>query len=206
MGFLAAVQGKLASKNADILETAPASTSSDEETPPLGEKGNGISVQETHPADRLSTDKDTAALSTDPSGVARIEAVQLVWGKHGKYALWIGLAMMMLIFELDNSTVYNYQQYAASSFDKLSFIAALGTAQTIISAVVKPPIAKISDVIGRGETYIFTICCYILSYILCAKASTFNMYAAGSVFYAIGQSGTQILDQAKILLGRLFEL
>ncbi|RDW62587.1 hypothetical protein BP5796_10889 [Coleophoma crateriformis] len=143
----------------------------------------------------ITTTAEAPVETFDASGVARIEAVQAVWGNHGKYILWAGLAMMMLIFELDNSTVYNYQQYAASSFNKLSLIATLGTATTIISAVAKPPIAKISDVIGRGETYIFTVCCYVLSYILCAKASSFNMYAAGSVFYAIGQSGTQILDQ-----------
>jgi len=193
MGFLSAIQGNSSSQNAEVLDAAPAVRTSDEETQPVDEKGTGITVHK--PIERSSIEKQPPDISNDPSGVARIEAVQFVWGTNGKYFLWLGLAMMMLIFELDNSTVYNYQQYAASSFDKLSLIAALGTAQTIISAVVKPPIAKISDVIGRGETYIFTISCYIISYILCAKASTFNMYAAGSVFYAIGQSGTQILDQ-----------
>lgn len=60
--------------------------------------------------------------------------------------------MLMLMYELDNATVYNYQNYASSSFNQLSKLASLGTAGTIIFAVVKPPIAKLSNVIGRGET------------------------------------------------------
>jgi hypothetical protein len=31
------------------------------------------------------------------SGVARVEAVQAVWGKHGKWIIICGLAMMMTI-------------------------------------------------------------------------------------------------------------
>lgn len=104
------------------------------------------------------------------------------------------MALMMTIFELDNSTIYNYQTFAASSFNRLSLVAALNTAQVIISAVMKPPIAKISNVIGRAETYIFTVSCYIISYILCASSKTINVYAGGLVFYSIGQTGTQILD------------
>lgn len=104
------------------------------------------------------------------------------------------MAMMMTVFELDNSTIYNYQTFAASAFSQLSKVAALNTASVIISAVMKPPIAKISDVIGRAETYFLTITCYILSYILCASSKTFNVYAGGIVFYSIGQTGTQILD------------
>jgi MFS family permease len=91
--------------------------------------------------------------------------------------------------------VYTYQNYATSSFNRLSLLSTLSTAQTIVTAVVKPPIAKVSDVLGRGETYLFTISCYLLSYILCASAKSINAYAAGIIFYAVGQSGTQILDQ-----------
>lgn len=91
--------------------------------------------------------------------------------------------------------MYTYQNYATSSFNQLSLLSTLSIVITIISAVAKPPIAKISDVIGRGETYLFTISCYILSYILCASSKSINAYAAGLVFYALGQTGTQVLDQ-----------
>jgi len=59
---------------------------------------------------------------------------------------------------------------------------------------MKPPIAKISNVIGRGQTYVMTMCLYILSYILMASAKSLNTYAAGYIFYVMGQSGTNIMN------------
>lgn len=90
--------------------------------------------------------------------------------------------MMMMIYELDNTTVYVYGNYALSSFNQLSIGAALSTAGIIIFAVVKPPIAKLSNIIGRGETYCFTVSCYVLSYILFASSKSFAPYAAAYVF------------------------
>lgn len=95
---------------------------------------------------------------------------------------------------MDNSTVYIYQNYATSAFNEISLLGTLGTAGVIVFAVIKPPIAKLSNVIGRGETYILTISCYILSYILCASSKLINAYAAGYIFYCIGQSGTNIMN------------
>lgn len=197
MGFLNTIRGRIKSGNRGHIEAAIVPVCvSDEENPPVEKKRqDGATIQKVYTGPAHTRENKALITPAAPSGVARIEAVQQVWGRHGKYFLWAGLAMMMLIFELDNSTVYNYQNYAASSFNKLSFVAALGTATTIVSAVVKPPIAKISDVVGRGETYILTVSCYVVSYVLCAKASSFNMYAAGTIFYAVGQAGTQILDQ-----------
>lgn len=96
--------------------------------------------------------------------------------------------------ELDTSTVGTYRNFATSDFDHLSMLATLNTAASIISAVCKPPIAKVSDVLGRAEAYIFTLACYIISYTLCASSKTFNTYAGGYVFYSIGQAGTAILN------------
>lgn len=99
--------------------------------------------------------------------------------------------------ELDNTTVTSYNNYSTSEFHALSEVAALSTAGTIIFAVVKPPIAKLSNVIGRGYTYLITIGFYILSYILMASAKNIQNYAAGIVFYNVGQSGTNILNDSE---------
>ncbi|KAH8887119.1 MFS general substrate transporter [Thozetella sp. PMI_491] len=104
----------------------------------------------------------------------------------------------MIIYEIDNSTVYIYNNYSTSDFDSLSLLATLGTATSIVFAVVKPPIAKLSNVIGRGQTYLMTISFYVLGYILMASASTINTYAAGAVFYTVGQSGTNIMTDIVI--------
>ena len=96
--------------------------------------------------------------------------------------------------ELDNSTVYIYNNYSTSAFSALSELSTLSTATTIVFAVVKPPLAKISNIIGRGQNYVLTISLYILGYILMASATDINRYAAGLVFYTMGQSGTNLMN------------
>ncbi|KAK6826075.1 siderochrome-iron transporter [Apiospora arundinis] len=127
------------------------------------------------------------------AGVSAMAAAQAVWGKTGFRLVILGLAMIMIIFELDNSTVYTYKNYSTSAFNQLSTLGTLNTAAVIVFAVVKPPIAKISNVIGRGYTLVFTISCYVLSYILMASAQTIGAYAGGFVLYNIGQSGTNVM-------------
>ncbi len=97
--------------------------------------------------------------------------------------------------ELDHATIYNYQNYAASEFEQIALLGALTTAGTIFSAVLKPPIAKISDVVGRAEIYIVVVIFYVISYILSASAKGFGQYSGGYIIYCIGQTGMQILNQ-----------
>lgn len=94
--------------------------------------------------------------------------------------------------------MYVYNNYSTSSFDALSKLATLSTAGAVLFAVIKPPIAKLSNVMGRGETYMMTISLYVLSYILMASAKTLNTYAAGYILYVMGQSGTNIMNDIVI--------
>ncbi|KAF3055116.1 Siderophore iron transporter mirC [Daldinia childiae] len=135
------------------------------------------------------------------TGTAAIEVVQAIWGKRGRLIVIIGLCLIMIVYrysEIDNSTVYIYRNYASSEFGELSKLATLSTAGTIIFAVAKPPIAKLSNVIGRGGTYLIAISFYILAYIIMASAKTFNAYAAGSIFYSLGQSSTNLMNDIVI--------
>lgn len=151
--------------------------------------------------DLESNEKASQVESNDPvevAGVTKIKAVEAVGGKTGKYFMYAGLAMVMIIYELDNSTVGTYRNFATSDFHQLGMLATLNTAASIITAVGKPPIAKLSDVLGRGEAYIITVTFYILSYILCASSSSFDTYAGGYVFYSLGQAGMSILNSTII--------
>ncbi|RDW68935.1 putative siderochrome-iron transporter [Aspergillus mulundensis] len=152
--------------------------------PQCPEKAMDFEVNEKPPQDE----------PVEVAGVTKIKAVEAVGGKKGKYFMYAGLAMIMIIFELDNSTVGTYRNFATSDFNQLGMLATLNTAASIITAIGKPPIAKLSDVLGRGEAYIITVTFYILSYILCASSKSFDTYAGGYVFYALGQAGMAILN------------
>ncbi|KAE9982361.1 hypothetical protein BLS_006204 [Venturia inaequalis] len=125
---------------------------------------------------------------------SRVEVVHQSLGQQGRLLVWIGLALMLIIYQFDNALLYNYSNYATSNFNKVSALGALGTASGIIFAVAKPPIAKLSDVVGRGETYALMVSFMVLSYILSATSKTFNTYAAGSILHTFGQTGVNVLN------------
>lgn len=64
---------------------------------------------------------------------------------------------------------------------------------SVISAVMKIPVAKFSDILGRGEVFTFSIVMYCLGFILHCAASSFGTFAAGTVFYAFGQASNIVL-------------
>ncbi|KAI2776008.1 MFS general substrate transporter [Daldinia loculata] len=146
----------------------------------------------------IDTGKQVVPDVSVETGTTTIEVVQAIWGRRGRLLVIIGLCLIMIVYEIDNSTVYIYRNYASSEFGELSKLATLSTAGTIIFAVAKPPIAKLSNVIGRGGTYLVAIGFYILAYIIMASAKTFNTYAAGSIFYSLGQSSTNLMNDIVI--------
>ncbi|KAI0376778.1 MFS general substrate transporter [Hypomontagnella monticulosa] len=158
--------------------------------------GEDVNADPTH--EDADTEKGAMANVTVETGTATIEAAQAIWGKKGRWLVIAGLCLIMIVYEIDNSTVYIYRNYASSEFNELSKLATLSTASTIIFAIVKPPIAKLSNVIGRGGTYLIAISFYLLAYIVMASATTFNAYAAGSIFYSFGQSATNLMNDIVI--------
>ena len=73
-----------------------------------------------------------------------------------------------------------------------------GQTLTIISAVVKPPMAKISDVFGRLEAFTISVLIYIIGYIQMAAANNVKTFASAQIFYSAGSTGLQILEQVFI--------
>jgi hypothetical protein len=46
--------------------------------------------------------------SVEIGGVAMIEAAQSIWGKNGKIIIWVGVALLRTVYELDNTTVRSH--------------------------------------------------------------------------------------------------
>jgi hypothetical protein len=58
-----------------------------------------VSANHEHSDDDLERAKMNAIVvdSNLTSGAARAEAMQLVWGKHGRLVVWIGISMMLIV-------------------------------------------------------------------------------------------------------------
>lgn len=81
-----------------------------------------------------------------------------------------------------------------SDFKDLSMKGTLDVVGAIVSGSVKVPIAKISDVIGRAETYCIMLVLLVASYITHAAAQGFRSFLLGSLFYLVGSAGIGLLD------------
>ncbi|KAK0731938.1 major facilitator superfamily domain-containing protein [Lasiosphaeris hirsuta] len=130
---------------------------------------------------------------TGRRGVSLMDASQQAWGKRGRYVAIVGLALLMVAFELDNTTVNTFNNYSLSEFGALSALGSLYAAGLIVFAVVKLPLAKLSDVIGRGYTLAIAIVFYIIPYALMSTATGAPVYFVGKVLSKIGQSGTNVM-------------
>lgn len=64
----------------------------------------------------------------------------------------------------------------------------------ILSASVKVPIAKVSDVIGRGETYCIMLVLLVISYITHASAQGFRSFLLGSLPHLVGSAGIGLMN------------
>ncbi|KAK1535755.1 ENB1 protein [Colletotrichum paranaense] len=193
MGFVTSLRGRLHAEGSSSADPANGDIAASEAPRDVEMAGKTDDTIEDH--DHVKKFDTSEPLE---SGVGTIQAAQTLWGKKGRWLVIVGLALVMIVYEIDNTTVYIYNNYATSSFSALSKLATLSTASGIVFAVIKPPVAKLSNVIGRGETYIMSISFYVLGYILMATSTTFNAYAAGVVFYVVGQSGTNIMNDIVI--------
>ncbi|KAL0953095.1 hypothetical protein HGRIS_004366 [Hohenbuehelia grisea] len=135
-----------------------------------------------------SSHGSTVVLAPDgvSTGVRKAEAVHKVFGAYSKWVLFISLGLAAYIYSLDGTTTYTYLSFASSSFGKHSLISSIQVAQSIIVAVGKPVIARISDVSSRGTAYVAVLVFYVIGYIVIASAQSVGAIAAGIVVYSIG--------------------
>ncbi|KAK1623298.1 major facilitator superfamily domain-containing protein [Colletotrichum phormii] len=130
-------------------------------------------------------------------GVTRMEVVYRE-AKQNRISLYlVGLSVLVCawVYSLDSSTT-SYYSIDASSYYKQhsSVLSTLSIATSIISAVSKPFIAKISDITSRPYTYIVTLLFYVIGYVIAASSTSISAYVVGEVFISIGSSGLDLTN------------
>lgn len=130
-------------------------------------------------------------------GVTRMEAVYRETRANRKLLWLVGASVLVCAwaYSLDSSTTSYYSVDASSYFKQhSSVLATLSIATSIISAVSKPFIAKISDITSRPYTYLLILGFYIIGYIIAATSKAVSAYVVGEVFVAIGGSGIDLTN------------
>ncbi|KAL8999091.1 MAG: hypothetical protein Q9169_001979 [Polycauliona sp. 2 TL-2023] len=142
-------------------------------------------------------DDDRSSLSSDDAqvGVKNIEAISQIWSKWALVAAYVGIFLLAFFTSLESQTTINLTVYATSAFSQHSLVATVLVVQSVVNAVIKPPMAKIANVFGRLEAFSISVFLYVIGYIQMAASDSVKTFAAAQIFYSAGGTGIQILQQ-----------
>ncbi|OAL57446.1 MFS general substrate transporter [Pyrenochaeta sp. DS3sAY3a] len=136
---------------------------------------------------------------SETPGVKKVERFSHVLyhsGKSGRVLLWIlaiSIGLTMFGYALDQGITSQFTVIAASSFSRHAEIGAVNTAASIIRAISKPFIGKLSDITSRPTCYVIVLVFYVIGFIVAATCHDIGAYVIGISFTAFGKSGLDLL-------------
>ncbi|KAF9158454.1 hypothetical protein DFQ26_007632 [Actinomortierella ambigua] len=116
------------------------------------------------------------------------------------YWLLAGILIQAFIYSFEVNLMYGCLPYVMNLFSVTSLTAIMPVILQIVSAALVPFFTKVSDVIGRFESYTIAMVSYVLGYIIqgTSNVNNFGQFAAGQFFFAVGTTGMQTLTQVLI--------
>ncbi|WVQ72881.1 hypothetical protein IAR50_002442 [Cryptococcus sp. DSM 104548] len=152
-------------------------------------------AQQSHQLPYVDEGKPEKEVVEQEGGVARIEALYLVFGKGwGIYSLWASIGLIAYVYALSRSTTVYYAAFATSAFGEHTVIGTIGVINGILSGVTPPFIAKMADVWSRPHVLVVSVAFYVVGYAMCAGAQNVSTVVAGQLIYTFGNTGITFLN------------
>ncbi|SPO29685.1 probable siderophore iron transporter mirC [Ustilago trichophora] len=152
-------------------------------------------VEHVEHAERWDASQD----SHDHLGEKQIGVIAAEAGRSvADWTLWVGIlgiALVAYLAGLDNNTMWAWQTTATTKFNQYPAYTAITIVQAVLIAVGKFPIAKLADVFGRAQAYTVSVVFWVVGFIIIAVSQNASNVAGGTVIYAIGNTGVQIMQQ-----------
>ncbi|KAH7324234.1 siderochrome-iron transporter MirB [Stachybotrys elegans] len=147
------------------------------------EKDGG--VVETAP----TKESDDAASEQFQGGVQRVRAITASWSPA---TMWIMFVLLFIVSFVDMVVVAlqsSLDVYITSQFGAHGLLASTGIASSVVSACATLSLAKIIDIWGRIEGFIFMLLLVVISLIMKATATTIEVYFGAFTLYWVGHIG-----------------
>ena len=131
---------------------------------PFGDETKDDILQVGH---ELDEDTQNPTLESDTPGVKKVERFSHVLyhsGKSGRLLLFVlaaSIGLTMFGYALDQGITSQFTVIAASAFSHHAEIGAVNTAASIIRAISKPFIGKLSDITSRPTCYVIVLAFYV---------------------------------------------
>ncbi|KAH5200990.1 hypothetical protein HBH76_014240 [Parastagonospora nodorum] len=149
--------------------------------------------------DDFENDPQKPPIESETPGVKKVERFSHVLyhsGKSGRTLLFIlaaSIGLTMFGYALDQGITSQFTVIAASAFSQHAEIGAVNTASSIIRAISKPFIGKLSDITSRPTTYVVVLVFYVIGFVIAATCKSIGAYIVGISFTAFGKSGLDLL-------------
>ncbi|EQL01637.1 siderophore iron transporter mirB [Ophiocordyceps sinensis CO18] len=163
------------------------STADDAETGGGHGKGSSSAPENTYPT---ATASDSDAVSVDAqAGVQQAEATAKVWTvKHIVLAYFLIWAIYF-VDATQQGVSSGMLPYVTSAFRQHSLTAATGIMAHLLGGLLKLPLAKILDIWGRPQGFVFTTFILTVGLVMMAACQNVQTFAAAQVFYWVGYNG-----------------
>ncbi|KAI0115791.1 siderochrome-iron transporter MirC [Nemania sp. FL0031] len=142
-------------------------------------------------------ESNSAEIDTQ-DGDKATEATSTVWSNCRLSVAYSSIFLMAIATSLESQVTYSVVAFATSSFSSHSLIATVYVVQGVVNAVFNSPTAKIANVFGHLDAYVFCFVLYILGYIQMAASANVQTFASAQILYSAGSTGLQILHQIVI--------
>lgn len=170
-------------------------TESEEPFLPGDQQNGGIRLRDTGFDDNDTTASKSSSDSEAQEGVQQADAVNLIWTRHALILAYCFIFLNFCVNSLQQQTSSNLLPYVVSDFSAHSLIPAISITSSILSGVMKLPIAKLIDTWGRSQGFAVTTALATLGLVLMALCRGVKTYAAAQILHGIGFSGfSYILD------------
>ncbi|KPM39223.1 Siderophore iron transporter mirB [Neonectria ditissima] len=122
-------------------------------------------------------------------GVKRVEAITAVWSKQMLIVMFVLLYLVSFTDQLLQSVQGTLVPYITSEFSQHGLLATVGIVATILGGVCNLTIAKVIDIWGRVEGFLFMLLLVTIGMIMKATSTNVEMYAAAHTLYWVGHLG-----------------
>ncbi|OQE26842.1 hypothetical protein PENSTE_c005G08780 [Penicillium steckii] len=151
------------------------------------EKQNEINhvVEETNDDSEIK-EKDSANFQ---NGVQRVRAITSVWSTKTMILMFILLYLVSFVDAFIVSIQTTLNPYITSYFQHHGLISVVGVVSTILGGSSKLTLAKIIDIWGRVEGFLFMLLLVTIGLIIKATCQSMEAYTAGHTLYWVGHIG-----------------
>ena len=124
-------------------------------------------------------------------GVQNIQAVTVAWTNTALILAYVMIWLTYFVEGMLSGTTAALTPYVTSAFAQHSLTPTVGILSSVIGGVTNLTLAKILDVFGRPQGYLFCVFLATVGLIMMAACNNVEAYAAAQVFYTVGNNGIQ---------------